>query len=225
MCLWKPPRSPFVLLDNPNAGATFERGAPPAVMIPTGGRSRPRLGGILVAVVASTLVVRGGIAFACVPQPLVSLKPYASGPPTSEVTLEAVAVPGSAEVRWNAIDGVVLARATGPNFSVVVTIPNVGEGLYAIIVVGRSENGSVAATGRSSFFVTGTRTAASLPEQPPQSVAVDRSSKRTSPALLLAGGTGLATLGGVVGSFLTSRRRRVGERTTAAADAAQRAQR
>lgn len=148
-----------------------------------------------------------GVAWACVPQPQVSLVPRASGAPGARVTVDVIAVPGPAEVRWNTLDGPVLARATGPNFSADITVPDVGGGLYAIVVIGRGPDGGVASTGRSAVLVTGP--GAAPPIAAPPARPVSASSGRTSGLLLLVGGTGVAALGGAVGSILTTRRRPV----------------
>lgn len=92
--------------------------------------------------------------WACVPQPLVALLPRASGPPGSRIIVQALAVSGVQEVRWNSVEGTKLADAIGPSFSVEVTIPDVAEGLYSVVVLERRPDSSVGSTGRAAFLVT-----------------------------------------------------------------------
>ncbi|MDQ3825084.1 MAG: hypothetical protein M3325_04810, partial [Actinomycetota bacterium] len=95
-----------------------------------------------VAVIAVVLAARPP-GWACVPQPLVSVLPRASAPPGGRVTVQALAVTGVQEVRWNSVDGPKLADAVGPSFSTDVTVPDVPDGLYTIIVLERRPDGSV----------------------------------------------------------------------------------
>ena len=108
-------------------------------------------------------VVLAGAAWACVPQPLVSITPKASGAAGSQVTVDVTAVNGDVEVRWNSIQGPELAKATGPSFSVPVTVPQVSEGLYAIVVLERAADGSANFTGRAAFLVTGATSPTTAP--------------------------------------------------------------
>lgn len=155
-------------------------------------------------------------AWACVPQPLVTVTPQASGPSGSQVTVEAHAINGLAEVRWSAVDGPQLGTAMGPNFAIEVTIPEAPAGLYAIIVVERSPDGGLGSTGRAAFEVTG---AGSL-EGGNLTSSSERSSGTTLPTsapasshpsvsgtLLLAGGASLVAVGAVSATLITNRRR------------------
>jgi hypothetical protein len=150
----------------------------------------------------------GGAAWGCVPQPLVSLQPRSSGPRGSEVTVEALAF-GSApvEVRWNGVDGELLATASGPQFSVPVTIPQVPEGLSHIVVFERDQTGAVGSSGRAAFLVTSPPgTDASSPPSTATTSSPPPSSDSTSPALLGAG-LGMAVVGGLVGAAVVGRSR------------------
>lgn len=90
-----------------------------------------------IAVVASVLVA--ATSWACVPSPIVVAHPAASGPPGTEITLEGAHFrPQPVEVRWNAVDGPLLATATGMQFAVKVTIPASPAGLYSIFVLSRN---------------------------------------------------------------------------------------
>lgn len=170
-------------------------------------RSRPFVG----VVAALAAMAWAGAAWACVPQPLVSVTPNASGPGGGEVTVDAVAVPGAAEVRWNTFDGPVLARANGPTFSVAVTIPQVPDGLYGLIVIGRGPDAGVTATGRAAFHVTsgsGAQPQSAAPGQAGRPTGeADGSSAGPSFPFVFAGGAGLVLVGWVAGSLLRGRRR------------------
>ncbi|MBW3643424.1 MAG: hypothetical protein KY447_10970 [Actinobacteria bacterium] len=121
--------------------------------------------------------------------------------------------PGRAEVRWNAGDGELLGTANGPDFSVGVTIPQVAEGLYHVVVLARSPGGEIGNTSTVSFEVTGEAGAAagasSPPASQPRGEPVSTSSSPTSAmaALLFAAGGGLVALG-FLGGILLSRQGR-----------------
>lgn len=169
--------------------------------------------GILVGVLGFISGVLGATgAWACVPQPLISLQPLASGPPGSQVTVEALAVDGTVEIRWNSVDGPRLATANGPAFSVQVTIPEAPAGLYAMVVFERMPDGSVGSSGRAAFQVTadpiesgGKAPASTI--QPDASLG-GSSSSAPPPAALVVTGAGLVIVGGFGGALITRRRRR-----------------
>lgn len=119
-----------------------------------GCRVRRRVGPA-VLVIAVLLGIGAGGAAACVPQPkLVVLHPQSSGPAGAQVTVEVVGLdPGPAEVRWNGIDGELLAQATGPDFSVPVEIPEAEDGLYNVVVLSRHPSGALGNTAVVSFLV------------------------------------------------------------------------
>ena len=160
----------------------------------------------LLAAIGAT----GAAAWACVPQPLVSVQPKASGPPGSEVTVVTQAVAGPAEVRWNATDGPLLAKGIGsPNLSVKAKVPDVPEGLYTIVVVMREPGGADGSTGRAAFLVTGSQgPGGNAPEAPAGSDAKGRSEPtgtRLNPAGIVGGGAFLLVAGGAGGAWLTRR--------------------
>lgn len=151
-----------------------------------------------------------GPGWACVPQPLISLQPSASGPPGSQLALTGLAFgQGPVEVRWNAVDGPLLAQGSGPTISGPINVPQTPEGLYSIIAFNRAPDGTVGSSSRASFQVTAagtpTTTQASSPatsvEVPPPS----KGGNSRSGTLF----TGLAALvtGVVVGATLMRRRR------------------
>lgn len=164
----------------------------------------------------AVVVAVAGTALACVPQPLVSLQPRSSGLPGSRVRLSAVAVNGAAEIRWNAIDGQLLATGSGPSFSVDITIPDEPEGLYAVFVLERRPDGSLGSSGRAAFEITpaprdgvasgsatSATTAGGVSSTAPQGGPSSRSSSGVA-ALAVAGGVGLAV--GSVGGVRLARR-------------------
>ena len=167
---------------------------------------------LLLAGLTTLASLLASSAWACVPQPLLTLLPRASGAPGSQVTVDAVAVGDRAEIRWNGIDGPRLADGTGPSFSTAVTIPEVPPGLYSIVVIERQPDGSVGSTGRASFQVTQPDGQA-LPRTGDGAVrttdasARGRSSPDPVPVALISGGAGLL-LGAVGGAQLAHRRRR-----------------
>jgi len=146
-------------------------------------------------------------AWACVPQPLVTVKPQASGPAGSQVTISSTAVSGSAEVRWNAVDGPSLATATGPDFSVPITIPASPDGLYSVVVLGRRADGSVGPSASAPFLVTSPGASPALLPRPKTAVTQPSTSESLSVPVAAAGGVGLLVVGAVVGALVTRRRR------------------
>lgn len=176
---------------------------------------------------AGMIVLLGaGIAWACIPQArLVSLRPVSSGPPGMSVTVDGLALDGGPnEVRWSSPDGPKLASATGPNFSVSVTIPDVPVGLYGLYVISRLRDGSIGNAASAAFQVTapGGQDAVDTPpgRSSPGTSEVGTgighddpksSSSSSGPgaaATASVGGAGLV-VGGLAGALIT-RRRKVG---------------
>ncbi len=167
------------------------------------------------------VIATASLGWACVPQPLVSVQPMASGPPGGQVTVNALAITGPAEIRWSAPDGPLLATAAGPSFSVPITIPDVPRGLYSLVVVERQPGGSLGSSGIVAFEVTAPGDTLSgeshSPAQPsgdaPKAldattalVSAEPSPPATPGWLLAVAGFGLVALG-VLGGLLLSRRR------------------
>lgn len=159
------------------------------------------------------MVVRVGLAWGCVPQPLVSVQPRASGPPGSEATVVALAVDGAAEIRWNSVDGLKLGTARGPQFSVPVIIPDVADGVYTLIVVERKPDGGLGSSGSAAFQVV--RSGSSSPTTTAASATTTPTATGGEPApasasdgvpVALAGAAGLIV--GSAGGVALSRRRR-----------------
>ncbi len=177
-------------------------------------KSRPRTG-LFGAISALIMLVGASVAWACVPQPrLITLQPRASGPAGSQVTVAALGFdPGKAEIRWNGADGELLGTANGPDFRVEVTIPQVGDGLYHVVVLARSPGGEIGNTNTVAFEVSADEaagTAETPAPGPPSDVETERPTSRptsASAALLFAGGGGLVALGCIGGLVLARRGR------------------
>lgn len=110
---------------------------------------------VLAAVVAAWSICIGAVAWACVPQPFLSILPRSSGRSGDDITLEGLNFHGRVEIRWNAVDGPLLATATGSPFSTSATIPDVVEGLYAFVALERDATGGIVGLTRSAFAITG----------------------------------------------------------------------
>lgn len=170
----------------------------------------------LAAGVVATALALAGTAWACIPQPLATLEPRESGPAGSEVTVKALSVAGEAEIRWNGADGPLLGKATGPNFSAPVKIPEAEPGLYTVVVLERAPSGVVGSTARASFLVTGpggdATTGSAAPgtsgrRSEPMSAAADNSSSEGVPlGAAVAAGMGLVGLGAIGGAAIGRRR-------------------
>ncbi len=169
----------------------------------------------ITALAAAGLLAVVGHAWACVPQArLVVLSPMASGPAGARITVEGVgfdAPPNTIDVRWNSATGPPLGVASGPTFSLDITIPSAEPGLYRIIVLSRGPDGNIGNTGAASFQVTGAAPAASPAAEPGAASSVEAETNSVSPApvlfgLAVGGGFGLLVLGAIAGSFLARRR-------------------
>lgn len=103
-------------------------------------RRRAVAGAVLVA----TLIGGASLAWACTRTTTVTLSP-SFGRPGSQTQVSgrgfvtpAGGVGEPVEIRWNSTSGPVLGRAVGPNFSVTVTIPEAGDGVYYLLAIGTS---------------------------------------------------------------------------------------
>lgn len=167
-------------------------------------RLRPRLGHVLMALMVFTLATLGAQASACVPQPYILVQPRSSGPPGTNVdvvgnTFEAEVV----EVRWNMLDGALLAQASGPSFLASITIPDDPEGLYTLLAISRGAQGEIVDVARTAFSVTSTGPGNEEAPPPVQSPAEPSSS---SPVLPMLVGAGLVAVAGTGGALLARRR-------------------
>lgn len=157
------------------------------------------------AVVATALMVWGGVAFACSPQPAVySLVPESAAPgETVEVRGQAVRSASPVEIRWNGVKGDLLATtipAGGGMFSVPVRIPDVAPGIYSMVAV--TVDDGVARIAFEATAPAGTTAAAAAPAQLWPSLDAAPSS---APASSGPNAFGVALLGiGLVGLFAGS---------------------
>lgn len=90
-----------------------------------------------LAIFAVLAMVLGGsaLAWACTPQASITISPN-SGPPGSGATVNGSAFQsGPVEIRWNSATGTKLTDATGPNFSVGITIPQTSDDVYYVVAV------------------------------------------------------------------------------------------
>lgn len=175
---------------------------------PSGGLPRRSL--LFVGAVAAGSVA-GATAWACVPQPIItSLQPRASGVPGDRVTVVGENFePAPVEIRWNATDGPLIEKASGPTFSVAVRIPDGEPGLYTLIALSRQTSGAVIGTARAAFQVT----AGSDRKPAKRTTQADggggsSSSDGVPRSAAVAGGAGLVVLGAAGGALMSSRRRR-----------------
>ena len=160
--------------------------------------------GLLVIVLTAM-----GAAWACVPQPVLSVQPLASGPPGSQVTVEGANFAGGrVELRWNGLDGPLLFSATGASFAVPISIPDGADGLYALVALERQQDGSVGGVARTAFQLV--RSTASTLASPPQATSStdDEASPSTVVAVTLgiAGAIALLVAGAAVGAATTRHR-------------------
>lgn len=177
------------------------------------GRGARRARRLIACVAASgpiaVAVVGGSTAWACVPQPLITLSPIASGTAGTEVTVNGYSVNGRAEVRWNALDGPLLATAQGPAFSAPVKIPPAAPGLYTVLVLERGAGGALGSTGQAAFEIISDIPPPPGALQPSTTIAAPRSSSTSGPAGAAAlGGAAMLTLGAVGGTLAARRRSR-----------------
>ncbi len=181
---------------------------------------------MIVALVAVTVAGANG-AWGCFPLPVLTVQPRASGPGGTQVTVEGVDFGEGveSEIRWNAIDGPLLARGSRGAFSVSVTIPQVDDGDYAIVAFSRLVDDSVGVKAATTFRID---SRATVGRSPTSAVTTDRSSS-TSDALSPAATAALALIGGAVfvagglgGAFLSRRRRDRWTATPASAEVARR---
>lgn len=162
---------------------------------------------VLLPLLAAVLVTAGR-AGACVPQPNILVQPRASGPAGTEVEVKGENFgAASAEVRWNAVDGTLLAKANGPSFAAHVVVPaDVAPGLYTLVVLLRGPQAELVDAVRSPFEVTGT----AVPATTPARAATEPSTPGSSSSPVGAGLTGaaIALVAGLAGTRVGRSRER-----------------
>lgn len=125
-------------------------------------RTRRALASALVAASVPALLVAGQ-AWACIPQPVLTLLPNSSGPAGSTFSVQGDNVSGPVEVRWNSAQGQLLARLNNPAAVTRVNVPTVAPGLYVVVMLSRQANRTVGAIARAAFYVEGVTTAGIKP--------------------------------------------------------------
>jgi hypothetical protein len=165
-----------------------------------------------IGVVAATLGWAAA-AWACFPLALVTIAPQASGAAGDEVNVNGVDLgAGAIEVRWNALDGTLLGRGSGPNFSIPVTIPDAPDGVYVIVALTRETNGSVGVKAAAEFQIGSAAAGGTPVSSPPGTQEPDSTGGSSDPQAVLST-TGIAALvlgclvAGGIGGALVSRRR------------------
>lgn len=142
---------------------------------------------------------------------LVVVQPQPSGPPSGRVQVVGLGFEAGSgvEVRWNGIDGPVLASAVGPDFIAPATVPEAaGEGLHTVVVLSRDPNGVITDASATNFLVTDANAApVAVSAEVPGSGPAEGSVPPTSPGLWAAVLAGLVVLGGGLGYGYRRRRR------------------
>lgn len=160
-------------------------------------------------------------ASACVPGaalPFVIVKPVPFGPAGSQITVEGLHfLAAPIELRWNGVDGPLLqgaASASGPSFSATAIVPDEPPGLYALVVLSRRADGSIADTAQVAFQLTGSNDGVVAPSprlgQPGISgqASPAESSLGDDVAWVVFAAAALVALGGAGGVILARQRRR-----------------
>lgn len=164
----------------------------------------------LGAAMLALLVTGAGLAWACVPQPYIVLRPLASGAAGAEATVEGQNFTGDRhEIRWNGLDGEMLTTASGSYFSVGFKVPVVEPGMYTVLAVTREPGGTVGNVATASFQVTGaTGQGSRSPESPDKQAKADPPAGSESSSFVtgMAGGAVASGLAGV--AVVLARRRR-----------------
>lgn len=172
-------------------------------------RFLPRLRTWSVGILVLAPIAITASAFACIPQPLLSVQPRASGTPGTKVTAEGTGFgSGTIEIRWNSTTGAELARTVGPNFSADLAIPAVADGLYVILAFSRTASGGIDSAVRAEFLVSSGVSA-------PSPTTADHDQRRPSiwPVALAVGGVGGAVAGGLLSVVFVRRpKAKIGDR-------------
>jgi hypothetical protein len=107
----------------------------------------PRALSVALAILA-VAACGAAVAWACTPSAFISVQGAGGqdfGPAGSQATVQGSGFSDGAKVqiRWNSADGPTLATATGPRFSVAVTIPaNAADGVYYIVATAVDSEGN-----------------------------------------------------------------------------------
>lgn len=178
-------------------------------------RRRQLLRGFLGTAVlpAGAASAAGSAAWGCVPQPYIVVQPRASGPAGAQVEVVGDNFErGTAEIRWNGLDGELLGKTNGPTFSLTVTIPDHAAGLYSLLAISRGAQGEVGSVVRAAFSLTSVDQPV-VDEPRPTSPTGGQSEDSSSSAVpgMVVGGA-LVAAGGAAGAAMV---RFAGRRRTA----------
>lgn len=178
------------------------------------------IGGGLVAAVLTVVLAGAGLAWACVPQPYIVLRPLASAPAGTMVTVEGQNFAGDRhEIRWNGIEGDLLTTASGAYFSVPFTVPAASPGVYSLVAMTREAGGTVGNVATASFEVTGPGSKTSGSHLPDQPAKAEHGAAGTTPDPFVTGMAGGAVTVGLAGSVAVLARRRRSTRTDTSSEA------
>lgn len=153
-----------------------------------------------IAAAAGCMIAVGawaGAAWACTAVASVDVEGRSGAPGSKQVVKGLAFGDGEVELRWNAPDGALLAKATGPAFSVPVTIPESAPGVYYLVGVQRDAGGKVWKA-PASFEVLAPGDVAAQPSSVNAGAGLAASSAADRGTSPLALGVGLLVAGAVV---------------------------
>lgn len=178
--------------------------------------NRATAGGATALVLAVAAALWAAAAWACLPQPTVSIQARSSGPAGSDIVVQGENFPGPVEIRWNAVDGPQLGAAPEAPFQTSVKVPAVDEGLYTVVGVTRAADGSVRSVGRTPFLVdrTGSQAGAGVSGR----TGVVQGTSGSWYGVAVVAGVGALLLLLVASMFLVRRQRAGAHRTVSAPD-------
>jgi hypothetical protein len=162
------------------------------------------------AVAAALAVMAGALAmstaWACVPLGDITLQPRSSGTPGAQLTVVGANFEQNVELRWNAVDGPLLASAPKPSFSVPITLPDVADGLYVIVAVERGPGGVAGNIARAPVQVARGATPTATTIAAKTTARASSSTSAFAVTLGVAGALALLAVGGM-GGYRMARRR------------------
>ena len=158
-------------------------------------------------------VAATGVAWACVPQPMLLVEPKASAAAGANVTVGGLNFGRRAEIRFNGVSGPLLDTASGEQFKAKVRVPRAPAGLYTLVALTRDQSGSVSGMATASLEITdarGDRQGASSAGagRAGSGPSDEASSDGVSHVLVAGGALVLLLLGGLTGALLARRRLR-----------------
>jgi hypothetical protein len=158
---------------------------------------------LLATMLLAGILLVAGAAWACVVLPHIALSPRASAAPGAQLTVEGADFEQRVELRWNAVDGPLLATGPSPAFSVPVTLPDVAEGLYTLVAVERGPGGVAGNVARTAVQVA---RGGATPTTVKAAATTSSSSNAFAVTLGIAGALALLVVGGLAGARLARRK-------------------